>query len=426
MKRKFRIKKKVMKTRRKVRSSVVTKDKKRSARRSLIRIKVVGVGGGGGNVISRMSRDFDIRGIEFIAINTDLQDLEYSEADRKIHIGKFVTKGMGAGMNPELGLQAAEENRAEISEILKDADLVFIAAGFGGGTGTGASPVVAEIARENGALTVAVVTKPFTFEGSARREIAEEGIMKLKDKVDALLVIPNDRIFNIIDNDTPVIKAFEKIDDILKSAVQGVAEIIAAAGLVNVDFADVKTIISRAGMAVVGVGTASGAERAMKAVAQATNSPLLETSIDNAKGVLFGVSGGRDLKMVEINEAAKIITEKADPGAKIIFGAYNDKKLRKGELKVVLIATGFNGLPLKSEIDSMSLLNSKNSLLNFDEVDGGKAPKEGGKKSREPEGKELSRGEQGKPEKMFGGEAPGQGKDEENWEIPAFLRRKKR
>ncbi|MBI2592731.1 MAG: cell division protein FtsZ [Candidatus Colwellbacteria bacterium] len=391
----------------------------KAPRRPLIRIKVVGVGGGGGNAVSRMGRDFGVRGIEFIAINTDLQDLDYCEADQKVHIGKFVTKGMGAGMDPELGLQAAEENRAEISEILKDADMVFIAAGFGGGTGTGAAPAIAEIARENGALTVAVVTKPFTFEGSARREIAEEGIIKLKDKVDTFLIIPNDRVFNIIDNDTPVIKAFEKIDDILKSAVQGVAEIIAATGLINVDFADVKAIMSRAGMSVIGVGTASGPERAVKAVAQATNSPLLETPIDNAKGVLFGVSGGRDLKMVEVNEAAKIIAEKADPGAKIIFGAYNDKKLKKGHMKIVLIATGFSGLTLKSEIDLSSLLNSQNSVLDFGEARGSKA------RNEESLNKEL-REKQEKSRKILGGEVPDSSRDEETWEIPAFLRRKKR
>ncbi len=224
------------------------------AKQPLVRIKVIGVGGAGGNVVTRMSRDFPVKGIEFVAVNTDLQDLERTDADKKIHIGKFITKGMGAGMNPELGEQAAEENRGEIADVLKDTDMVFIAAGFGGGTGTGAAPVIADIAREAGVLTVAVITKPFTFEGSLRRQIAEEGILKLKDKVDTLLIIPNDRIFNIIDNDTPILKAFEKIDEILKGAVQGVSEIIASAGLINVDFADVRSVMSRAGLAVIGVG----------------------------------------------------------------------------------------------------------------------------------------------------------------------------
>jgi len=307
-----------------------------------VRIKVVGVGGAGGNIITRMGRDF-VRGVEFIAINTDAQDLDHCDAKYKIHIGRMATRGMGAGMNPDLGRQAAEENQADISEALKDSDMIFLTAGFGGGTGSGATPVVADIARETGALIVAVVTKPFTFEGSQRMRIAEEGILRLKDKVDAMLVIPNDRIFSVIDNETPILKAFEKIDDILKSAVSGVAEVIASAGLVNVDFADVRAIMVDSGTAVVGVGISEGKERSIKAATQAVNSPLLETSIDGAKGVLFCISGGRDLKMVEISEIAKIITENIDPGAKIIFGAYNDRKLKAGQLKVILIATGFNG-----------------------------------------------------------------------------------
>ncbi|PIP46372.1 MAG: cell division protein FtsZ, partial [Candidatus Colwellbacteria bacterium CG23_combo_of_CG06-09_8_20_14_all_42_19] len=218
-----------------------------------VRIKVVGVGGAGGNIITRMGRDF-VRGVEFIAINTDAQDLDHCDAKYKIHIGRMATRGMGAGMNPDLGRQAAEENQADISEALKDSDMIFLTAGFGGGTGSGATPVVADIARETGALIVAVVTKPFTFEGSQRMRIAEEGILRLKDKVDAMLVIPNDRIFSVIDNETPILKAFEKIDDILKSAVSGVAEVIASAGLVNVDFADVRAIMVDSGTAVVGVG----------------------------------------------------------------------------------------------------------------------------------------------------------------------------
>ncbi len=406
----------------------VVKDKTRRSekiKKSLIRIKVVGIGGAGGNVVTRMSRDFPIKGVEFIAVNTDLQDLEHTEADRKIHIGKFATKGMGAGMNPELGEQAAEENRAEIVEILKDTDMLFLAAGFGGGTGTGATPIVADIARENNILTVAVITKPFTFEGTQRRQIAEEGVLKLKDKVDTLLIIPNDRIFNIIDNDTPILKAFERIDEILKSAVQGVSEIIASAGLVNVDFADVKTIMTRAGLAVIGVGIASGPERGMKAVTQALNSPLLETSVDNARGVLLGVAGGRDLKMVEINEAAKLITEKADPGAKIIFGAYYDKKLKSGQIKVILIATSFNGLSLRSDIDTFSLFAPERrtgSLLN--------------KRAEPIEEKEESR-EQGaskkglirepleKSKEVMGGGREVK-KSDDFWDVPTFLRRKKR
>ncbi|MBI3088865.1 MAG: cell division protein FtsZ, partial [Candidatus Colwellbacteria bacterium] len=225
-----------------------------------VRIKVIGIGGGGGNAITRMRRDFHARGVEFVVINTDLQDLESCDASRKLHIGRALTKGMGAGMNPELGQQSAEENRSEIAEVLQGADMVFLTAGFGGGTGTGATPVVAEVAREMGILTAAIVTKPFAFEGAARGRIAEDGLTRMKGKVDTLLIIPNDRIFVIIDKNTPVVKAFEKIDDILKSAVKGVAEIITASGLINVDFADVRSVMTEAGLAVIGVGYGGGAD----------------------------------------------------------------------------------------------------------------------------------------------------------------------
>jgi len=374
-----------------------------------VRSKVVGVGGAGGNIITRMGRDF-VRGVEFIAINTDAQDLDHCDAKYKIHIGRMATRGMGAGMNPDLGRQAAEENQADISEALKDSDMIFLTAGFGGGTGSGATPVVADIARETGALIVAVVTKPFTFEGSQRMRIAEEGILRLKDKVDAMLVIPNDRIFSVIDNETPILKAFEKIDDILKSAVSGAAEVIAAAGLVNVDFADVRAIMVDSGTAVVGVGISEGKERSIKAATQAVNSPLLETSIDGAKGVLFCISGGRDLKMVEISEIAKIITENIDPGAKIIFGAYNDRKLKAGQLKVILIATGFNGLSIKRD-DSLSLFS------------GGDHPKQivGMNEGRIDVKTDVSTTE--KPKKVIPENTK---KDDDVWDIPTFLRKRKK
>jgi len=349
--------------------------------RPLIKIKVIGVGGGGGNAITRMRRNFSVRGVEFIAINTDLQDLESSDAHKKIHIGKAVTKGMGAGMNPDLGQQAAEESRTEIANALDDTDMVFITSGFGGGTGTGATPVIADITRELGILTVAVITKPFSFEGASRMKIAEDGVLKIKDRVDTLLVIPNDRIFSIIDKDTSVLKAFEKIDDILRSAVQGVAEIISSSGLVNVDFADIRSITAGAGMAVIGVGSAGGADRAVKAMNQAMNSPLLEISIDGARSVLFGVAGGRDMKMSEINEAAKIIIDNVDPGARIIFGAYHDRRLKSGYLKITLIATGFNGMLFKSEPSSLTLFNDDVDLLEDtdDEVENSsKSGKHGG------------------------------------------------
>ncbi|MDR3582203.1 MAG: cell division protein FtsZ [Candidatus Pacebacteria bacterium] len=305
-------------------------------------VKVVGIGGGGGNAVARMAKDF-YRGVDFIAINTDHQDLDHCDVKTKLYIGKSLTRGLGTGMNPDLGRQAAEENRSEISEAVKGADLVFISAGMGGGTGTGATPIVAEAAKQAGALTIAVVTKPFAFEGAQRERLAAEGLMKLKDKVDAIIVVPNDRIFTVISKDTPIVKAFEAIDEILRNALKGLVEMIAMPGIINVDFADVKNIMQDAGIAIVGVGRATGADRAVKAVTAALHSPLLETSPDGAKAVLLGITGGRDLKMAEVNDAAKIVAQTADPGARIIFGAYYDRNMPSGQLKVTIIAAGFNG-----------------------------------------------------------------------------------
>ncbi|MCL4405556.1 MAG: cell division protein FtsZ [Patescibacteria group bacterium] len=396
----------------------VGSDSQPEAERPLVKIKVVGIGGGGGNAVTRMSHNFT-RGVDFVAINTDIQDLEYCDAKKKIHIGRLVTKGIGAGMNPDLGRQAAEENRAEIADALKDADLVFLTAGFGGGTGTGALPVVADIVREEtDALSIAVITKPFSFEGTQRMQIAEEGLARVKDRVDALITIPNDRIFSIIDNDTPVIKAFEKIDEILKSAVQGVAEIIASAGLVNVDFADVRAIVQNAGPAIIGVGVASGPDRAVKAMSQAVDSPLLEHSIEGAKGVLFGIAGGRDLKMSEINDAAKIVNENVDSLAKIIFGAYHDRKLKAGKIKIILIATGFNGMVLHSEPDSMNLF-APTTVVNktMPLIDSSKEEnKVVEDKEAGPESKDA------KLKKVFDRDNK---KDDDIWDIPAFLRKRK-
>ena len=377
--------------------------------RPLIKIKVVGVGGGGGNAITRMRRNFSVRGVEFVAINTDLQDLESCDAHRKLHIGRVVTKGMGAGMNPDLGQQAAEENHAEIADVLEDTDMLFITSGFGGGTGTGATPIIADIAKELGILTVAVITKPFSFEGASRMKIAEDGMSKIRDRVDTLLVIPNDRIFSIIDKNTSVLKAFEKIDDILRSAVQGVAEIISSSGLVNVDFADIRSVAAGSGMAVIGVGSASGADRAVKAINQAINSPLLDISIDGARSVLFGVAGGRDLKMSEINEAAKIIIDSVDPGARIIFGAYYDRRLRSGFIKITLIATGFNGTFFKNESDSLTLFGDDVDITDNDETtsDISSKPDRVSKSSKE---------DMGKLEES----------DEEILDTPTFLRRRGR
>lgn len=305
-------------------------------------VKVVGIGGGGNNAVDRMSRSF-VRGVDFIAINTDHQDLDQCRVRHKIYIGRGLTRGLGTGMNPDLGRQAAEENRSEIAEALRGADLVFVAAGLGGGTGGGASPIVAEVAKQSGALTIAVVTKPFGFEGVQRDRLAREALVKLKDKVDALIVVPNDRIFTVINKDTPIIKAFEAIDNVLKGALNGIVELIASPGIINVDFADVKSIVQDAGVALIGVGIGAGADRAMSAVNLALNSPLLETSAEGAKAVLLGISGGRDLKMNEVNDAAKIVAQMVDPGARIIFGAYHDRNLKPNQIKVTLIATGFNG-----------------------------------------------------------------------------------
>ena len=305
------------------------------------KIKVVGVGGSGNNAISRMI-DAKIKGVEFVAINTDAQALHHSKAQEKVHIGKNLTKGLGAGMNPEIGRQAAEENRDEIQEVLKGADMVFVACGLGGGTGSGAAPIVAETAKELGALTVAVVTRPFAFEGSQRRAIADEALENLKDRVDTLITIPNDKLLSIIDRKTTLVNAFRIVDDVLRQGVQGISDLITKPGIVNVDFADVRAIMEDSGSALMGIGIASGENRAAEAAKAAINSPLLELSIDGAKGVLFNISGSSDLAMLEINEAANIITENIDPNAKVIFGAVADDQIRKGEIQITVVATGFD------------------------------------------------------------------------------------
>lgn len=325
------------------------------------RIKVVGIGGAGGKAVTRMV-DHKINGVDFITINTDVQDLHFTKARQKIHIGKNLTKGLGAGMNPEVGRQAAEENRDEIHETLKGADMVFLTCGLGGGTGSGASPIVAEVARDAGALTIGVVTKPFTFEGIQRQRIAEEAWHLLKDRVDALITIHNDRLLNIITKDTSLLSAFTICDDVLRQAVQGISDLIITPGIINVDFADVRAIMADTGSALMGVGFGAGEDRAVTAAKAAVSSPLLDISIDGARGVLFNVSGGSDLTMFEVNEAAKIITESIDRDAKVIFGAVNDEKLKKGEVKITVIATGFGAssnlkLPLSKEEKSEARKN---------------------------------------------------------------------
>ncbi len=304
------------------------------------RIKVIGVGGSGKNAVNHMVAS-KVRGVEFIVVNTDAQDLQNSAAKRKIHIGKNLTRGLGAGMNPEIGKRAAEETREELQEAIKNADMVFVTGGEGGGTATGAMPVVAKVAKEAGILTVAVVTKPFFFEGQQRMRLAEQGLEELRKSVDALVIIPNDRILSIISKETTARQAMAMCDEILKQAVEGISDLITTPGIINVDFADVRAILDNAGSALMGVGLASGDKRAEEAAKLAINSPLLDISIHGAKGVLFSVAGGDDLTMFEIQEAAKIITESVDPNAKIIFGTVRDEKLKKNEIKVTVVASGF-------------------------------------------------------------------------------------
>ncbi|MES3005311.1 MAG: cell division protein FtsZ [Patescibacteria group bacterium] len=304
------------------------------------RIKVLGVGGSGKNALNHMINS-KVKGVDFIAVNTDSQDLHHSLSKKKIHIGKNLTRGLGAGMNPELGKRAVEETKEEIQEALKGADMVFITCGLGGGTGTGAAPIVARIAKEMGALTVGVVTKPFFFEGQQRMRLAEGGLDDLRQAVDAIIVIPNDRLLSTISKETTAKSAFAICDDVLKSAVEGISDLITTPGIINIDFADIKAVMENAGSALMGIGIATGEKRAEEAAKMAINSPLLEVSINGAKGVLFSIAGGDDLGMFEIQDAAKIITESVDPNAKIIFGTVKDEKLKKGEVKVTVIASNF-------------------------------------------------------------------------------------
>ena len=303
-------------------------------------IKVIGVGGGGNNAVNRMITA-GLKGVEFVAVNTDAQALHLSQSTHKIQIGAKLTKGLGAGANPEIGQKAAEESREEIQETLKGADMVFVTAGMGGGTGTGAAPVVAEVAKEVGALTVGVVTKPFTFEGRKRMTQAEAGTHELKSKVDTLITIPNDRLLQVIDKHTSIVEAFRIADDVLRQGVQGISDLIAVPGLINLDFADVKTIMKDTGSALMGIGTASGENRATEAARGAISSPLLETSIEGARGVLLNITGGSSLGLFEVNEAAEIISQAADPEANIIFGAVIDESMNE-DVRVTVIATGFD------------------------------------------------------------------------------------
>jgi cell division protein FtsZ len=383
---------------------------------SFARIKVIGIGGSGKNALNHMINS-KVRGVEFIAMNTDTQDLHNSLAEKKVHLGKNLTKGLGAGMNPEVGKKAAAETKAEIQDVIKGADMIFIACGMGGGTGTGAAPIVAQAAKEQGILTVAVVTKPFSFEGNQRMKLAEMGLSELEREVDAIIVIPNDRLIIISGKDVGFKQAFAMCDEVLKQAVEGISELITTPGMINVDFADIKAVMSDAGSALMGVGIAAGEGRAEKAALAAINSPLLDLSISGARGVLFAISGGDDLTIHEIQESAKIITESIDKESKVIFGTISDEKLKKGEMKVTVIATGFpTDLPKRSLFQSQNKINIQTvSTSSKEEVI------EAVKKETEKTnvGEYLKKTEKEKEDDLFID-------DTDDWStVPAFLRRKK-
>ncbi len=312
------------------------------------RIKVIGVGGSGKNAVNHMVNS-KVKGVEFIAMNTDAQDLHHSLAQKKIHIGKNLTRGLGTGMNPEIGRKAAEETKEEIQGVIKGADMVFVACGMGGGTGTGGAPVVAGVAKDQGALTIGVVTRPFSFEGAHRGRLADQGLAELSAHVDALIVVPNDRVMNVADKDMTFKSAFTMCDEVLRQAVEGISDLITTPGIINVDFADIRSVLSDSGSALLGIGTATGENRAQEAALMAINSPLLEISMSGAKGVLFSIAGGDDLRMHEINEVAKIITDAIDPEARVIFGSATDDKLKKGEVKITVIASGFGNNPAEKK-----------------------------------------------------------------------------
>ena len=373
----------------------------------IAKIKVIGVGGGGGNAISSMIDNDSISGVEFIALNTDAQVLLANKAPTKIQLGEKITKGLGVGGNPDLGSQAAEESVEKIKELIVDSDMVFITAGMGGGTGTGASPVVAKIAKEAGALTVAIVTRPFAFEGTRRSIVADDGIEKLREQVDTLIVIPNQRLMDVIDRKMTLVEAFKVVDSVLSQAVGGISEIINSPGLVNVDFADVKTIMKSAGSALLGIGTGVGENRAQMAARAAISSPLLDLSIEGARGVLFNIAGGNDLTMFEVDEAAKIISSSADPDANIIFGAVVKSDLID-QIKITVIATGFD--ETRSRLASMSKVPQRPSIQGVI----GEAPRTMTETFNNEDKEETTADEpQSKDEDVFG----------EKFEIPAFLRK---
>lgn len=392
-------------------------DKHLSEVDTFAKIRVIGVGGSGGNAVNRMI-EARLKGIEFIAVNTDAQALVHSLASVKIQIGKELTRGLGAGADIEIGQKAIEENKDEVYEILKGSDMVFVTCGMGGGTGTGAGPAIAGIAKELGALTVAVVTRPFSFEGLRRRKMADQGINDLKDKVDTLVVIPNDRLLQVIDKKTSLNDAFLIVDDVLRQGVQGIADLITLHGIINVDFADVKTIMKDAGSALMGIGRATGDNRAIEAARAAIDSPLLELSIDGARGILFNITGGPDLGMYEIDEAAKAITEAADPEANIIFGSIVDDAM-SGEVKITVIATGFH-------TDESGLIEERPSKLQRPTPSAGGYNQMPSRPAIEPFGSRFQRPQQqSQPTPPPARPEPEEEEiQEDELEIPAFIRRK--
>jgi len=399
------------------------------------RIRVVGVGGSGRNATNHMINS-KVKGVEFMVVNTDAQDLHHSLAKKKIHIGKNLTKGLGTGMNPDMGRRAAEETKEEIQEALKGADMVFIACGMGGGTGTGAAPVVAATAKELGALTVAVTTKPFSFEGAQRMRLANEGLANLRSEVDAMIVIPNDRLLAIVQKETTFKNAFAMCDEILKQAVEGISDLITIPGVINVDFADIRSIMENAGSALMGIGIASGEKRAQEAARIAINSPLLDLSITGAKGVLFAIAGGDDLTMMEVQEAANTITESIDPNAKVIFGAIKDDKLKKNEIKVTVIASGFPELNIPEynqapahKMNAIKNVPEKIQYMTKEEIAGKifnsmpTPPPTVQKQQQQSMEKMNDIMQQQKPEPT---PAPETSEEDDDWSaVPAFLRRSK-
>lgn len=362
----------------------------------LATIKVIGVGGGGNNAVNRMI-EHGVQGVEFIAVNTDAQALNLSKAEVKIQLGTKLTRGLGAGANPEVGRKAAEESKEQLEEALEGADMIFVTAGMGGGTGTGAAPVIAQVAKELGALTVGVVTRPFMFEGRKRSTQAVEGIEGLKQNVDTLIVIPNDRLLEIIDKNTPMLEAFREADNVLRQGVQGISDLIATPGLINVDFADVKTIMQDKGSALMGIGIATGENRATEAAKKAISSPLLETSIDGARGILMNITGGQNLSLYEVQEAAGIVTDEADQEVNVIFGSVINEEL-KDEIVVTVIATGFDDNKPKEERPQRPQNQTKN---------------------QQTQAKQEPRREKEQAQASFG-------EEEDTLDIPTFLRNRNR